>query len=346
MVADSAVQHRATLGNLVRLARQRSRMSQSELGLAVGFSGSVISRIESGKRHADQPTLIAIADATHTAPEHFGVLRPAKPSDISAVASLPGPHRVATLINEPTKGDVVQRREFVLSAMALAGAVGERATGPLADPAHPTDANHAVADLDRALFHPGDQHPPVSATQLDRALAAAQTDFRAARYGALGAKLPRLIEATQTSRTAAEGAARQSADARVADTLSLASDWCSKQNQDALAWVTADRAFKAAQHSGHATALGEAARTMAIAMRRSGHHTPAVDLLEKSATGLDVAYGNPSSEALGVYGTLMLTAAYSAAQHGDRSRASELLAEAEHTATRLTDARKNAAGLF
>ena len=85
MGLSAAQQHRVEIGARVRLARLSSRLSQEDLGAKIGYSGTVISRIESGKRRAAQETLLAIARVTDTPPEHFGVLDPA---DTAAHGSL------------------------------------------------------------------------------------------------------------------------------------------------------------------------------------------------------------------------------------------------------------------
>lgn len=96
--------------------------------------------------------------------------------------------------------------------------------------------------------------------------------------------------------------------------------------------MCADRALTAARESGNPRALGEAAKATAIAMRRSGRYDGAVDLLTRTADGLDVRAG---SSTLAVYGTLMLTASYSAAQQRCRGQAEDLLAEAAGAAARM-----------
>jgi len=345
-VLDSAAEQRAAIGERVRQARTLAHLSQGELGARIGYSGSVISRIESGHRVVDPPTLIAIAQATATPPQHFGLL---PPEDTTRQVALPAPQPLATLIHDPWKaGGVVRRRDFILTAMAVTAGDGETASsGRLARPSVGSGgAQELVADLDRALFHPAPPDSPPAHAYLQRALAAAQQDFRAARYGTLGTRLPRLIAVTRAARDGAHDAARERAEALMAHTFALASDWCAKQNQDALAWVTADRALSAAHQSGQPAALGEAARTLAIAMRRSGHHAPATALLEQTAAALDADHGDPPAARLRVFGALKLTAAYTAALGGARTQARDLLAEAEEAAGRIACADESGGGLY
>jgi hypothetical protein len=76
-------------------------------------------------------------------------------------------------------------------------------------------------------------------------------------------------------------------------------------------------------------------------MRRHGHYGTAVSLLADSALSLGAETGSPGPNLLGAYGSLLCTAAYTAAQHGDRSRALELIGESEETARHLDGATPN-----
>ncbi|MGH3936142.1 MAG: hypothetical protein ACRDS1_14395 [Pseudonocardiaceae bacterium] len=76
-----------------------------------------------------------------------------------------------------------------------------------------------------------------------------------------------------------------------------------------------------------------------IALRRHGHHDTATTLLVTTALDLGADFGDPAPEMLVTYGSLLCTASYTAAQHGNRSGALELITEAETVAKRLGDAR-------
>jgi hypothetical protein len=76
-----------------------------------------------------------------------------------------------------------------------------------------------------------------------------------------------------------------------------------------------------------------------IAMRRHGHHDTATTLLTSTALGLGADSGDPAPGLLATYGSLLCTAAYTAAQHGSRNQALELITEAETAAARLGGAR-------
>jgi hypothetical protein len=72
-----------------------------------------------------------------------------------------------------------------------------------------------------------------------------------------------------------------------------------------------------------------------IAMRRHGHHGTATTLLTKTALGLGAESGQQPPVLLATYGSLLCTASYTAAQHGDRQQALELITEAGTAASRL-----------
>src|SRR5262245_35477255 len=52
-MADVSLDSFATFGELLRYLRQRARLTQRELGLAVGYSEAQINRLESGRRLPD-----------------------------------------------------------------------------------------------------------------------------------------------------------------------------------------------------------------------------------------------------------------------------------------------------
>ncbi|MFD6183585.1 hypothetical protein [Streptomyces goshikiensis] len=138
--------------------------------------------------------------------------------------------------------------------------------------------------------------------------------FTAAGYNDLGNSLPGLLAAAEATRESAAGRARQQANAVLARAYVMASELAAKQHSDA-AWVAADRALAAARASGMPIPVGEAARVLAITMRRSGNCSSAVRFLATEAAALD-----PAQERTGaVRTTLLLTAAYSAAAGGDRA---------------------------
>ncbi|MFF7638257.1 multiprotein-bridging factor 1 family protein [Kitasatospora sp. NPDC008050] len=286
------------IGSVIRGARSAARMTQNQLGEKVGYSGSAISRIESGRLRPDWDTVARIAMVLNIAPGQLG-------------------------LQEGT----VRRRELLAGAagvgITLAGlpAVAAAAPGPT--------TGAPASGLEVALF----SLPAVEAVPLPklvRGLAAARAEFTGARYGALGARLPALLAAAEAARDAASGQARERAQAAVARGYVLATELALKEHSE-IAWATADRALAAARTSGDPIVLGEATRVLAITMRRAGRTGAAVDLLRRTATGLD---DDARQRAVGA--TLLMTAAYTAATSSQRADALDLMGGAEESVRALS----------
>lgn len=218
------------------------------------------------------------------------------------------------------------RRRSMLAGMVGVG-MGAALGGAPAANAASVPAGDPAAGLERALFSP-DAVSAVSLPRLGQALSPAHADFTAARYSALGGHLPGLIGSAEATREVAAGRAREQAHAAVARGYVLATELALKQHAD-LAWVAADRALTAARASGDPVVVGEAARVLAITMRRAGRSGGAVDLLRRTAGSLD------GREGLAVGATLLMTAAYTVACAGQRTDALDLMGEAEQTIARV-----------
>jgi hypothetical protein len=124
--------------------------------------------------------------------------------------------------------------------------------------------------------------------------------------------LPEAIATAQTSLHETTGQQHDQIAALLADAYSLASELCIKLRDDALAWITAERARSAAQASGDVASIAEAARMASIALRRHGHHDTATTLLTSTALDLGADSGDPAPELLATYGSLLCTASYTA----------------------------------
>jgi hypothetical protein len=181
--------------------------------------------------------------------------------------------------------------------------------------------------LERALFAP-ETAVPVPLPRLGSALSAAHREFTAAKYLALGQRLPGLLASAEATRDEASGRVREQAHGAVARGYVLATELALKGHAD-VAWVAADRALAAARASGDPVVVGEAARVLAITMRRAGRSSAAVELLRRTAASLAGVEG----QAVG--STLLMTAAYTAACAGERSNALDLMGEAEQAVARI-----------
>ncbi|MEV5749765.1 hypothetical protein AB0L00_18250 [Actinoallomurus sp. NPDC052308] len=227
--------------------------------------------------------------------------------------------------------DPVRRRELLTGAVGLAavGVLGLPGTARASRTADPTGG------LENLLYGHGlDGTEPVPLSTLRTATGRARALFQAARYDQLTTELPRLIASATATRDHADDEERLAADALLADAYIVASGFMVKLNDDQLAWATADRAAQAAEASGDALTLADARRSVATVMRRTGRPSRArallIDTAEDIAPGRDV-----TPEQLSMYGTLLQTAAYTAAVDGDRAEAHDLIGTAKTAATRL-----------
>ncbi|MGH3851960.1 MAG: helix-turn-helix domain-containing protein [Pseudonocardiaceae bacterium] len=331
-----AVQQAAAAGQygaLIRMTRMARRLTLVQTGKLVRCSASTLSRIETGHRKfTDVTELRFFANALDIPPQLFGLTSQtvtAQTSDgVAPAPSAVAPTTVGDTLRED--GDDAMWRRQLLAR--LVGVTGSALIGVLAR----TPATHATPHLQTLL--PSD---PVRAAQpsgvrvLRDRLVTAHATFHSCRYQELAVILPDVIATAQVSLDEAAGERHDHIAVLLADAYSLASELCIKLRDDALAWVTAERARSAAQASGDVASIAEAARMAAIALRRQGHHDTATTLLTSTALDLGADSGDPAPERLATYGSLLCTASYTAAQHGNRSGALELITEAEAAATRL-----------
>ncbi|MFE1521243.1 transcriptional regulator [[Kitasatospora] papulosa] len=220
----------------------------------------------------------------------------------------------------------MRRRDMINGVLGLSVAI-------LTSPAALAAAADPVSGLERALVDPAAGQPAPFA-ELSSALAQARTAFTGARYTALSAALPGLIATAEATRDAASGRGRDVAHTFVARAYTLATELAVKLHYEG-AWVAADRALSAARASGEPQPLREAARVVAIAMRRAGRGGAAVDFLARTTHHVRTVERTATPDALAATSCLLLTAAYTAAVGRRRSQALSLLEEAHETATRL-----------
>lgn len=336
-----AVQEAAAAGQfgaLIRMTRTTRQLSLVRTGKLVGYSASTISRIETGHRKLTDVTQLRHFAEVLGIPLHlFGLTSSAAASPVGA-APLPSaiaPTTVGGILREG--GDNPVRRRQLLAR--LVSVTGTALVGAAARPAsaHDVPLTHHLQPL--LIEGPRRALPPVGVQVLRRQLAVAQATFHGCRYHELSAILPDVIDTAQCSLKEATGSQHEQTAALLADAYSLASDLCTRLHDDALAWVTAERARSAAHSSGNPACIAEAARMTSIAMRRHGHYDTATTLLTSTALDLGADSGEPAPELLATYGSLLCTAAYTAAKHGRRHQALDLIAEAELAAIRMGDVR-------
>jgi hypothetical protein len=209
-------------------------------------------------------------------------------------------------------------------------------TTVLGAPALRGAASDPVAVLERFLLDPSlVTGVPIALPRLRHEVAAVRTTFQQGRYTDVAARLPRLLATAMA--TGAEGAHEQDrADAtgQLAELNVLSSELMVKLGRDRLAWTTADRAVTFATSSGDVLTQAAARRAWAIVLRRDGHAEIAQRQVIDAAAALqpDLHQG---PEYLSVYGSLLSTAAYTAAVDDDRGTAHTLITEAVDAAHRL-----------
>ncbi|WP_326693160.1 hypothetical protein OIE63_39195 (plasmid) [Streptomyces sp. NBC_01795] len=99
--------------------------------------------------------------------------------------------------------------------------------------------------------------------------------------------------------------------------------------------LTADRAVLTAREAGDALALAEAYRMASSGYRRTGRYDRAVQTAVRAADQLAADRTAPRAARASHGGNLLATAAYTAAKHGNRAGARELIRAAHRTAEAL-----------
>lgn len=314
------------LAAVFRYVRGRTGASQTAVGSLIGLAQPDVSAIERGQRLVQSiDVLERIAHGLRIPPALLG-LAPTDSTDTSP-RNRPLPSRTATRVtagSPPAEEDPVRRRDMMTGALGLSAGLLTKATPAAADPA---------AAIETALFNPPSA-TPVPLPELARALSTARRDYAATRYHQLATRLPHLIATAEATRQATTGHRREQAHTHATRAYVLATELGVKQRAEATL-VAADRALTAGTASGDPQSMSEAARVLAIAMRRAGRPHAAVSLLARTATSLDSATAGHPAQVLAARACLYMTAAYTAAHARQRSTALELLQEAEETTRRI-----------
>jgi transcriptional regulator with XRE-family HTH domain len=317
------------VGAVIRLARLRAQLNQTQLGKRCGYSISTISRIERGQPPSqDVHVRRRIGETLGIPVEFLGLAalpecRSAQPSSVdSTLIGHPGVRVVAT---EPGRGDPMRRRDL------LSGVAASAAATALPWPEQVSAGQPGLAGLLQAETT---VVAPPGLSVLARQLRDARQAFGASRYDELTRLLFALIAGAAAGRRDGRAEDREPAMVVLAAGYRLASELSVKRNDDALAWVLADRALSAAQVTGRSAPVAHASRSVAIAMRRAGHHSDAIAVLSKNAEQLQSGADSTDAD-LATYGALLCTAAYASAQSGSRRSAETFLSEAADAAGRL-----------
>lgn len=313
------------LGRIVRTIRRANHLTLADLAQRSGYSTSTLSRLERGKqRLADVRVLRILADALRVPPNLLGL---ADTPQRSVHAPQPAARVDVTLV--PGEEIDPMRRRSLLAGLAGTAVLGATRLPPVA-------ALRPLAAVENVLLDPSTARGVALAMpRLRQEVAIAHSVFQLGRYTEVAARLPSLLSTAMITR--ADGASTEDiADVNglLADLYALASELMIKLGNDQLAWTTADRAVQAAYGAEDVLALAAARRAWAIVLRRAGHAETSQRLVVDAAASLqpDLCRG---PEYLSVYGSLLSTAAYTAAVDGDRDTARGLIGEAVDAAARL-----------
>jgi transcriptional regulator with XRE-family HTH domain len=310
-------------GAVIRIVRQRQGMTQTQLGHTVGYSPSAISRLERGRlRLGDVAVLRLLASALAIPPEMLGV---------STVQSRPVSRALASVraFSEPD-GGAVQRRRLLVGTAGFAGKALLSADA-FAVPARPTTAE-ALGNLERVCFTTASSPHAVTISGVKGVLLGARGQFAAGDYVGAARRLTEVL--------AVESALIEqrpnSPDAYVvlAYAYALATEILIKIGGGATTMIVADRAVRAARTSQSPLAFAAAVRQLATVLRHDGRIDSSIRLAIEAADGLSTA-GTNTPQAAAAYAQSLCTAAYIAANSGNRHLALDLVREATETAQRI-----------
>ncbi|WP_019872440.1 hypothetical protein [Salinispora oceanensis] len=263
-----------------------------------------------------------LSRATPEARERFETLRTVGTSGTAAGAARPGAGGHADTgdggdRDSDSGGDV--RRRALLRGVAI-GVAATPKVAPLLDaffsPAPAADA---------ALTFP----------QFSRSVAAAKVDYQACRYERVLDRLVMLLPCLEAVRSGTTGEQRQRVEVLAADLYHVVGSVLLKVGDRGPALVAAERSTRAAALSQDPVAIAASARIMTHALMGNGHDDQAVTLAAKAADSLDRDTRLASTDAVAVYGALVLRGAIAAARRDDRDTAYAMLDGATRAATRL-----------
>lgn len=335
----AALDHR-DIGELFRLLRRYTGVSQTRIGIAVGMPQSQVSLIMTTgprRRHVTAHDVFArIADGL-AMPDHarrrLGLAPAIGPTDGRIGSALVrSDHGTAADGGQSaeTRGDVRRRDVFELAGAAIVGA----ALGPGTPRASQL---HAFAD---ALT----RHPALRAVRdgpvrdldsLRTAVAAAKRMYQSCQYAAVAASLPGLLASIEDAAAHVDGDAWLALQSLAADAYHVAASILLKLDDQGLASLASDRSIRAAEHRGDPLVLGSSARILTHTLMSGGHLARAAQLAGDMAAQLDSTVGTATPDSLSVYGALLLRGSIAAANDDDRGAALTLLDEADKAGRRL-----------
>ncbi|MFJ8202714.1 hypothetical protein [Micromonospora chalcea] len=193
-----------------------------------------------------------------------------------------------------------------------------------------------VVPLLDALFSPAhSEGAALSFSEFTRAVGAAKVDYQACRYERLLDRLVTLLPSLEPVKSGADGDQRPRVEALAADMYHVVGSVLLKVGDHGMALVAAERSTRAAAMSQDPVAIAASARILTHALMGNGHDAQAVTLAGNAAESLDRDTRLASTDAVAVYGALVLRGAIAAARRDDRDTAHAMLEEATRAAARI-----------
>ncbi|WP_150236410.1 helix-turn-helix domain-containing protein [Nocardiopsis quinghaiensis] len=182
---------------------------------------------------------------------------------------------------------------------------------------------------------PSASTPPFSLAELAQETRQAKADYQGCRYAAVSRRIPRLLNALEQHDPGHDDAVRQRLHHIQADAYHVAASVLLKCDERGLAWLAADRSFRAAEATHDPVLIGSSTRVYVRALMRERRYRTAVDLAASGAERVHRQTHPFTSASLSVYGSLLLSGAAAAAKREDRDSSLSLLTEAQEAARRL-----------
>ncbi|MEV6820995.1 XRE family transcriptional regulator [Nocardiopsis dassonvillei] len=176
---------------------------------------------------------------------------------------------------------------------------------------------------------------PFSLTELAGEARQAKADYQGCRYTAASGRIPRVLNALEQAEPVHDDTIRRHLNRVKADAYHVAASVLLKCDERGLAWLAADRSFRAAEATHDPVLIGSSSRVYVRALMRERRYRAAVDLAVSGAERVHRQARPSTSASLSVYGSLLLSGAVAAAKREDRDSSLSLLDEATDAARRL-----------
>jgi hypothetical protein len=342
------------MGRFFLLVQQYTGASQTQIGMACGWSQGKISDIERGASEVKHlakfeviadglnfpdPARILLGLAPRAPSPHRAGPQPREAIPKGDTRPVLQPAHLSTLLNlnsedEQEDSEAVRRRSFVgLTGTAMLNVV--LADTPSDAPPLTVEPFAPVLAMQPGSTPGGAPHETPDIGMLTAAVADVWGQFSAGRYSDLAKTLPSLLARLNAACLALDDQAQSRAFALCAEAHRVAALVLLKLDDQGLAYLAADRSMRAAEASGDPVTVGTSATTITATLMSSGHFPTAITAASAYAERLDHDMPAHTPESLSAYGAVLLRGAEAAARAGKRDTASELLGEADETARRL-----------